>query len=175
MLALATSALTVQLRALADTDLALYQALYTDAQTMQFIGPCLTEEQSARSFRAALAPGGHLNGQRFLVAELGEPPHAIGLCGLSLSVQGAELGIILLRQFRGSGIARATVSLLVNHTFEQFTGDWICVDYGALNLRAARLFAALGFLARNGFAAKNPTRSLAWLARRQWQQARFNH
>lgn len=171
MLAGVTQCLT--LRSLAASDLETYRALYTDSDTMRFIGTSLTAAQAERSFLTALA-GKSANRQQFLVAELGEPAVAIALCGLTNHANSVEVGIIMLRAFRGRDLARSTVRLLVSHAFEQFTGDWICVDYDPLNLRAARLFASLGFAVRSGFAAQNSARSLAWVARDEWWRAPFN-
>jgi RimJ/RimL family protein N-acetyltransferase len=139
----------LRLRALALADENLYCALYTDPDTMRFIGPPLTSERAQKSFRAAMRLQSQSPAQQIVltIVERGSN-HPIGICSLhqiDLRRGVAEAGIILHPAARARGYSREGLGALVDRAFERLPiGEvWvqISVDYAIVE----RLVISVGF------------------------------
>ena len=140
----------LQLGRLSEADEALYCELYSEADTMRYIGAPLSPERAARSFRRALArsneqPSGP---ELFAIVEK-STQHAVGLCGvqpIDTAMRRAEIGILLNPEARGLGYAAEGLAALLLHAFSALPIDAVWVQYQSSNAAAERLFIGLGFL-----------------------------
>src|SRR5437868_13727384 len=87
----------LDLRPLAPPDVHLYTALYTDPDTMHFIGQPLTQRQAQRSFRAALTSSDPPHcGPLFITIIERTSQLSLGLCAIQqLANSSAEPGVII--------------------------------------------------------------------------------
>jgi len=113
----------VRLRPLVEGDEPLFQALYTDAQTMRSVGGPWTPVEAARRFRAILSRRGKSTpANRFLVIEEKSSRTPLGICGSShydRAGMRVEVGVMLLPLGRRAGVGRSALVALVDHLFEE--------------------------------------------------------
>jgi len=137
------------LRPLTDGDEALFHALYTDPETMRFIGTPLTGEQVTRRFRKTL---GDMHRQPFkclflaILEKASQLP--LGICGMPQFTADAvrqEVGLVLVRQARSKGIAREGLAALVNRIFAMSSVEEVWARFSTENLAAQQLVVAVGF------------------------------
>jgi RimJ/RimL family protein N-acetyltransferase len=142
----------LQLRRLAAADEALYCGLYTDAETMHYIGAPLLPERAARSFRKALARAGRPASDPWFLSMIEKSTHnAVGLCGVQpydVARRQVEIGILLNPEVRRLGYASEGLAALVTVAFSALPIDAVWVQYHPANADAERLFIGLGFLPR---------------------------
>jgi RimJ/RimL family protein N-acetyltransferase len=139
----------LRIRLLAPPDENLYCMLYTDPDTMRFIGPPLTFAHAQKSFRAAIRLLDRTAAKQIVLAiEERSSSQAIGICGLHhIDMQRgvAEAGIILHPAARARGYSREGLAALVDRAFERLPIDevWvqISVDYAIVE----RLVISVGF------------------------------
>lgn len=138
------------MRPLSGVDAAIFQELYTDAQTMQFIGTPLSPERATRSFRKYMkAPAAKQ--LLFAIREKAGGP-AIGICAVQqLDEQGrrAELGIMLRPAVHGQGFAKESLSALIAHAFKWLAVDELWARVAAAHAVVERLVLSVGFVRRN--------------------------
>lgn len=111
------------LSAMAETELSLYQNLYADPVTMQYIGPCFDKTQSAVFFQNCLKRIAKADsGWHFFAIQLHQQQEAIGFISLiqkPFTQAPFELGIILSAEARGLGYADEALTALFLHCFIQ--------------------------------------------------------
>jgi RimJ/RimL family protein N-acetyltransferase len=112
----------VRLRSLAQGDEPLFRALYTDAQTMRFVGSPWTPAEAARRFRAIICRQDESTpADRFLVIEGKSTREPMGICGSShydrVGMR-VEVGVMLLALGQRAGAGRGALMALVDHLFE---------------------------------------------------------
>lgn len=137
------------LRPLAEGDEALFHALYTDAQIMRFIGTPLTAAEAASQFRKIV----HRQGEpaldrRFLVIVAKNTRAPLGICGTSHYDPGTmrlEVGMVLLPEGRGRGVAREALVALVGRVLEERLVGGVCVRFAAGNTAMRSLASSIGF------------------------------
>jgi RimJ/RimL family protein N-acetyltransferase len=162
------------LRALEKGDRALFCELYTDAETMRYIGPAMSADTALASFRATLRARRRRHGPRFFVVVERYGKRALGLCSIQAIASDAplaELGIMLEPGARRRRLGRETMAWLMAETFGTLSVDTVWVQYRSANVAAARLFAGLGFVSRRGarpYSAK-PTQCVRFMHRSAWQ------
>lgn len=140
----------LQLSRLSEADEELYCELYSDADTMRYIGAPLSLERAVRSFRRTLArsdeqPSGP---ELFAIVEK-STLQAVGLCGvqpIDTAMRRAEIGILLNPEARRRGYATEGLAALMLHAFSALPIDAVWVQYQSSNAAAERLFTGLGFL-----------------------------
>ncbi|MDE1886085.1 MAG: GNAT family N-acetyltransferase [Xanthomonadaceae bacterium] len=138
----------LRLRALTTRDLALFRALYCDAETMRHIGKPLSRATAAASLRATVAAMRKPAGLRFFVIAECQSRLGVGLCSLRPAAwdkRGIELGIMLVHTARRHGYAREAFAALINYAFRALPIDTIWVQYRRANAGMARLCDILGF------------------------------
>jgi RimJ/RimL family protein N-acetyltransferase len=130
-------------------DEALFHELYTDPETMRFIGPVLSAEKAANSFKKIISrqlePS--LVG-RLLVAMDKVTLQPMGICGTSQYGTDAlrlEVGIVLKSEARSRGLAKEALTGLVNRIFALSPIEEICVQFSGLSPAAERLNSRMGF------------------------------
>ena len=144
----------LRLRALSIRDLALFGALYGDAETMRHIGRPLAPQRMAPSLRATLDSGSNPRGPWFFTIVKKRDGRAIGLCSLrriSVRERSAEAGIMLLQQSCGRGYAGEAFSALVIAALRALPIDTVWVQYQRANASATHLCDSLGFAQVSGW------------------------
>lgn len=145
------------LRQLTAQDEKLYCDLYTDADTMCFIGPPLAPGHAAKSFRAALKLTHDDPPKRlfFAIAER-RSRHSLGIAAIQqfdVCRRRLEVGIIIGAWGRHQGYGKETIAALVSHAFEEFPIDKVWALTAVNHSAANALFAGIGFRRRGIVAA----------------------
>ena len=139
----------LRVRPLAESDRELYCALYTDPETMRFIGSPLGSEPAIRSFAKALcAPHRTPVRDLFFTVIERRSNRPIGLCSLQhldLHDRSVEAGMILRADVRARGYAREGLAALVARAFAVFEIDEVWVQASANHAIAQRLVIGVGF------------------------------
>jgi RimJ/RimL family protein N-acetyltransferase len=132
-----------------EDDEPLFHALYTDPETMRFIGPPWTLEEAAKYFRKILQRGGEpVSGGRCLVIVGDTVPDPLGICGSSHYDPVAmrlEVGMMLLPLGRKLGRGRGALAALVDYMFQESPAVEVYARFAAANTAARNVMARVGF------------------------------
>lgn len=130
-------------------DKALFCGLYTDPETMRFIGPPLSTEQASNRFRKIVMRQREPSIEnRFLAVIEKATQQSIGICGTShhdRQAQRLEVGVVLRREGRNRGVAKEVLAALVRRIFAASSIDEIEVKFSTENQAAGQLVISLGF------------------------------
>ena len=140
----------LRMRPLGEGDEELFCRLYTDPETMRFIGPPMTPERAARSFRKAL---NMLRKQPiewvFVVVVDKSTGNRLGICGIpafSDTAQRLEVGMMLLAEARARGFSEEGLAGLIDHLFSILPVEEVWVEYSPEHTAAERLTISIGLL-----------------------------
>lgn len=151
MLRFETSRLRV--RPLAWEDAALYCDLYTDAQTMRFIGPPLSRKRAARVLEKYLqSPATAARPLLCAVIEK-QSGQGLGICSiqqLDERNRRAEVGIMLKPAVHARGFAKEGLAALLGEAFAILPVDEIWARVAADHAVVERLVVSVGFARRTG-------------------------
>jgi RimJ/RimL family protein N-acetyltransferase len=140
----------LRMRTLCECDRALFCRLYTDVESMRFIGRPLSSTGALAAFDATLQAIREENGGACFFAIVAKASRrAVGLCAIQPVVrtaQCAEIGIMLAPEARGLRYGAEVVSGLATAAFRALPIDRLWVQYHPANMSAKRLFARLSFL-----------------------------
>lgn len=140
---------SVRLRPMTEDDEPLFHALYTDLETMRFIGTPWTHAKAAKLFRKILQRGAEPGpGDRCLVIIGGASPDPLGICGSSHYdpvTMRLEVGMMLLPLGRKLGIGRGALTALVDHMFAEPLVVEVYARFAAANKAAKNVMARVGF------------------------------
>lgn len=139
------------LSTITDAELSLYQRLYGDSSTMQFIGPCYDQAQSAEFFRRCLQQSKHPTSPWYYFAiRLHQQQQAIGFISLIPTQYPAapfELGIMLSAEARGQGYADEALTALFLHCFTLLELPALLASVNPDNKGATKHIRHFGFIA----------------------------
>jgi RimJ/RimL family protein N-acetyltransferase len=139
----------LRLRVLRASDLAFYCGLYSNPDTMRYIGPPLDEARAIRSFRAARAALRRTPARliTFVIAKRAtRTPIGIGSLAFGATEQrDVEAGIILHGAARASGYAREALAALVERVFAACPVDRIRALHSVDHSVAGRTIGSVGF------------------------------
>ena len=139
----------LDIRPLSEPDETLYCELFTDAQTMRYIGPPLSPERAAGSFRKAVALTRRVPVKRlFFAVAVRTAQRKIGICSIQQIDpirRRAEAGVMLRTFARAQGFSREILPALVVRAFAALPVDEVWTQYSADHSRAERLVTATGF------------------------------
>ena len=139
----------LRLRPLGAEDEALYCGLYTDPDTMRFIGPPLTPERAARSFHTVLRKTADpTNSLHFYAIVEKATQTVVGICGqqpIDATGSRVELGMMLSSKSRSLGYSPEALAAALDMTFAALPIDAVWVQYQPANTAAGRLCDRLGF------------------------------
>jgi len=136
---------------LEDRDRGVFCALFTDEETMHFVGSPLPREKALEDFEAALRVSRRdPPRQIFMRVACNDDPEdgAIGICSIQqidLERRRAEVGLMLEPRHRAHGLGRESICALVRAAFDAFPIDEIWAQYDARHIAAERLFIGAGF------------------------------
>jgi RimJ/RimL family protein N-acetyltransferase len=143
----------LRVRPLAADDVALYCDLYTDAQTMRFIGPPLSVERATRLLHRYLRlPPAADQPLLFAILEK-QTGNGLGICSihqLDERKRRAEVGIMLKAALHGRGFGKEGLAALVRQAFAILPVDEIGVRVAADHSVVERLVVSVGFARRTG-------------------------
>jgi RimJ/RimL family protein N-acetyltransferase len=161
-------------RPLAPGDEALYCELYTDAETMLFIGAPLSRARALHSFSVTLRANARRPPTRLCLALVEKSTQQpVGICAihhLDVRQRRVEAGIILRSAARARGYSKEGLGALITEVFAQLPVDEVRVQISADHLVVERLVRSLGFT-QYGVAAADDERAARtlWSAdRRSW-------
>lgn len=139
------------LRPLAEGDEALFCGLYTDPETMRFIGRPLTAAEAASHFPEVVRRQGELAlDERYLMIVRKDTQMPLGICGTGHYDQATmrlELGMVLLPEGRGKGIATEALAGLVKCAFAMPQVNEVYARFSTENAAAMRVLSSMGFSA----------------------------
>ena len=131
-------------------DEALFHGLYTDPETMRFIGKPLSAEQASSRFRKIVARQREPSLQGRFLAMLDKATwQPLGICGTShydVAARRLEVGLVLRREARAQGFAREALAALMERIFAVSPVIEIEVKFSAENRAAERGSIGLGFM-----------------------------
>lgn len=140
----------LSLSAMTSAELTMYQNLYADPVTMQYIGPCFDKEQSAIFFKNCLKKTEKADsGWHFFSIALNGQKEAFGFISLISKpfVQAPyELGIILSSTARGLGYADEALAALFLHCFVDAQVPALLACVNPNNLGAVKHIKHFGFV-----------------------------
>lgn len=157
----------LQMQPLSVEDEALYAHLYTDEETMRFIGTPLSAERAVRSFRSSLA-----GMQREPIAKLYlsviEKASAtkVGICSLQNfdpRLRSVQAGVMFVAAARAHGYAKEAFVGLIQRVFAELPVDELWVQFTADHVAVQRGVISVGFTRRD---AAGPEQLSRWSVRR---------
>lgn len=161
----------MHLRPLQAADEALFCELYTDADTMRFVGPPLAPEVAIKWFRRLLATAPERSALylAMLAKASGRP---LGICGVPRGAgdaSWAEAGVLLRRDARSQGFAQEGMSALLERLFARSQVEEIRVEFSPVGQAVRQLMERLGFAPFAGPHAVIADRVVWSVNRRQWR------
>lgn len=126
-----------------------YVSLFTDSKTMRCIGPVLSTELAEQHFIVAVRSSAQvLTSQLYLSIKLPKQTEVIGIFNVrvvSLDKR-VEIGIMLLRKYHRSGLAKDVVKAVCERIFTRYKVESIFCNIKQHNLAAKKLVESLGFV-----------------------------
>jgi RimJ/RimL family protein N-acetyltransferase len=153
----------LRMRPLSVEDEALYTHLYTDDETMRFIGAPLSAERAARTFRAALA-GMQCDPIKRLFLTVVEKSSGtmVGICSLQdfdPALRSVQAGVMLVAAARALGYSREAFVELIQRVFAELPVDELWVQFAADHVAVQRAAINVGFTRRE---ATGPEQRSIW-------------
>jgi RimJ/RimL family protein N-acetyltransferase len=144
------------MRPIVAADAALYEHLYTDAETMRFVGAPLAPERAAKSFQVALAGMQRQPIERLFLTVVEKASHAdVGICSLqNLDAvdRSVQAGVMFVAAARAKGHAKEAFIGLIQQVFAHLPVDELWVQFAIDHVAVQRGVVSVGF-ARRGHAA----------------------
>lgn len=155
----------LHLRPLGEGDEALYCQLYTDPALMHHIAAPLSVEVAQRSYRAACRQQSQQK-QRWIITER-SAGDSIGLLGLFVDGDAAEIGVMLLEPWHGRGYATEAIWAMADRVFAAQGLHMLWTRHAPGNGLATGLMHKLGFVCEGSVDTEHA--QLRWqLPREQW-------
>jgi len=159
------------MRPLAPQDSALYCHLYTDEETMRFIGAPMAPERAARSFGSALAGMNRDPIERmFLTVVEKASQQDVGICSLQnfdAERRSVQAGVMFVARARAQGYSKEAFIGLIQQVFAHLPVDELWVQFAADHIVVERAVISVGFERRRGIAPESgPRRISVWSVRR---------
>ncbi len=138
----------LRMRPVVQGDEALYCWLYTDPQTMRFVGPPLSRERAQRGFRKVLESVERRPIELVLLVIVEKATdRSIGIGAFQdfdLHRHRVQAGMMLGSGARGRGFGKEGLRALIDHAFATFAVDEVWTQHAADNADARRLTISLG-------------------------------
>jgi RimJ/RimL family protein N-acetyltransferase len=135
------------IRPLTEQDIQLYLSLYTNADTMAFVGKPLQPGEAVNSFQIALRLNAEAPFKRLFLTIV-DQEQAAGLCAINQwnsETSFVEVGIMLLKPWHGEGYAKEALAALIRQVQQWFPGAIIKGDLDPQNKAAVQLVLKTGF------------------------------
>jgi RimJ/RimL family protein N-acetyltransferase len=166
------------MRPLGPLDGALYCHLYTDEETMRFIGAPMAPERAARSFNTALAGMNRDPIERlFLTVVEKASVQDVGICSLQnfdAQRRSVQAGVMFVAGARAQGYSKEGFTGLIRQVFAHLPVDELWVQFAADHLVVERAVISVGFERRREEApGDGPQQRSVWCVRRDSWLAKF--
>jgi RimJ/RimL family protein N-acetyltransferase len=139
----------LHVRPLIHADEDLFRVLYTDPETMRFIGPPLSQDGVIRTFQTALRLTNRVPTTQYLLAMVCRTTlHSVGICsiqGIDAARRRAEAGMIIKPAARRLGLAEECLIALVTTAFGRLPIDEVWAEVARDNAVVERLMMRVGF------------------------------
>lgn len=123
----------LRMRALSPDDAALYVRLYTDAETMRFIGTPLSPERAAASFRKALAGMNRSPIKQLYLTVMEKSSNTdVGICSLQnfdAQRRSVQAGVMFVARARAQGYSKEGFIGLIQQVFARLPVDELWVQF----------------------------------------------
>lgn len=157
----------LRMRPLSAGDEALYAHLFTDEETMRFIGTPQSAERAARTFRASLAGMQRKPIERLFLAVIEKSSAAtVGICSLQNfdpALRSVQAGIMFVAAARAQGYSKEAFIGLIQRVFAELPVDELWVQFAADHVAVQRAVTSVGFTRRE---ATGPEQRSVWSVRR---------
>jgi RimJ/RimL family protein N-acetyltransferase len=158
------------MRPLEPQDSALYCHLYTDRETMRFIGVPLTPERAARSFKSALAGMSRDPIERlFLTVVEKASQQDVGICSLQnfdAHRRSVQAGLMFVARARSQSYSKEGMTGLIQQVFAHLPVDELWVQFAADHIVVERAVISVGFERRCDAVPEDGPRRRVWSVRR---------
>lgn len=139
----------LRMRPIAVADQTLFAQLYSDEETMRFIGAPLSPERVATSFRGALA-GMERSPieQLFLTVTEKASLRDVGICSLQncdLQRRSVQAGVMFVPAARAHGYSKEVFAELIQRVFAELPVDRLWVQFAAEHVAVQRAVLSVGF------------------------------
>lgn len=149
----------LRMRPIVSGDAALFEHLYSDAETMRFIGAPLSPEHAAKSFRSALARMQcQPIEQLFLTVVEKVTRTAVGICSLQnfdAGERSVQAGVMFVATARAKGYSKEGFVGLIQQVFAQLPVDELWVQFAVNHVAVQRAVLSVGFARRKDAARRN--------------------
>lgn len=149
----------LRMRPIAATDAPLYEHLYTDAETMRFIGAPLSSERAARSFRSALAGMQRQPIERLFLTVVEKASQTdVGICSLQnfdAAGRSVQAGVMFIEAARAKGYSKEGFTGLIRQVFAQLPVDELWVRFALDHAAVQRAVLSVGFARRSNAAERD--------------------
>ena len=170
----------VWVRPLSADDEALYRELFTDAQTMRFIGPPLSAGRATRNFRKYIRSSRRPAARTLLLAMIEKSTgQAVGIGAiqqLDERRRRAEAGMIFKPVAHARGFAKEVLPVMITRAFTLLPIDEVSALVSADHAVVERLLTSVGFARRDGATGDECPAKYVWSAGREswFRQATTN-
>lgn len=142
----------LRMRPIRSTDAELFEHLYTDADTMRFIGAPLSPARAAKSFHNALAGMQRQPiEQLFLTVEEKATQTDVGICSLlnfDAGQRSVQAGVMFVAAARARGYSKEGFIGLIQQVFTHLPVDELWVQFAADHVAVQRAVLSVGFVRR---------------------------
>lgn len=161
----------LRMRPISAADEPLYTRLYTDEETMRFIGATLSAERAAKSFRSALAGMERSPIERlFLTVTEKDSMLDVGICSLQncdSQRRSVQAGIMFIPAVRAHGYSKEAFAGLIPRVFAELPVDELWVQFAAEHVAVQRAVISVGFTrCREAGLEAGPRQHSVWSVRR---------
>jgi RimJ/RimL family protein N-acetyltransferase len=166
------------MRPLGPQDGALYCHLYTDEETMRFIGTPMAPDRAARSFATALAGLNRDPIERlFLTVVEKASQQDVGICSLQnfdAQRRSVQAGVMFVAGARAQGYSKEGFIGLIRQVFTHLPVDELWVQFAAAHFVVERAVISVGFERRREEAPDDGHRPHSvWFVRRDSWLTKF--
>ena len=171
---LAVETARLQTRPLSAADQPLFTQLYTDEETMRFIGAPLSPERAASSFRVALAGMQRSPIERLFLTVIEKATlRDVGICSLQnsdLKLRSVQAGVMFIPTARAQGYSKEMFVGLIQRVFAELPVDRLWVQFAAEHVAVQRAVISVGFTRCRdaGLEAEPRQRSVWSVCRASW-------
>lgn len=149
----------LRMRPIVAADAWLYEHLYTDVETMRFIGAPLSRDRAARSFQSALACMQRLPIERlFLTVVETATQTDVGICSLqnfAAAERSVQAGVMFIEAARAKGYSKEGFTGLIQQVFAHLPVDELWVRFATDHVAVQRAVLSVGFARRRDAAGRD--------------------
>ena len=149
----------LRMRPMVGGDAALYEHLYSDTETMRFIGAPLSAERAAKSFRIALAGMQRQPIQQLFLTVVEKATRTdVGICSLQnldIERRSVQAGVMFIAEARAKGYSKEGFVGLIQQVFANLPVDELWVQFAVDHVAVQRAVLSVGFARRMETARQN--------------------